>query len=421
MNSKVDDILLLIKNSEFNKSIEFLNVLIKEDNNNFDYYYLRGVSNLNLVKYNKAIEDFSSAINIKDNNFLAYHFRGICYFKLNNLDKADKDFNKLISIKSDFPEVYNNLGFILYAKGDNEKAIVNFTKSIALNKSYQQPVLALINALSYTENVRANNSKIIDSHNQINKINFYYSPTEYIKDENIKYFLKKTNDIIDKNLENLEFNSTQTYKRHKNELNCKRHKTIFNNHDAIPEYCFGCYKIQIEPDNVIDLIKLHILFDNIKLKNNNLRKCMIEFRANIPGKYKGLIYCDSLKESEFIQNQLIKLMDQNFNKKLLCKIKRGCTEFGMKYPKYDNLTSDAMIYKKEWKIYENSVDEKNPELLSKRIIKPSIKGTSLNDILIIRNWLAYARMIGDSSHKDISDKIFNSDFINKKLKLRINK
>ena len=76
MNSNVNDILLLIKNSEFNKSIEFLNVLIKEDNNNFDYYYLRGVSNLNCAR-NKAIEDFTSAINIKDNNFLAYHFRGM--------------------------------------------------------------------------------------------------------------------------------------------------------------------------------------------------------------------------------------------------------------------------------------------------------------------------------------------------------
>ena len=59
---------------------------------------------------------------------------------------------------------------------------------IELNKKYQQPILALINALSHTENVQVNNSKIIDSHNQINEINFDYSSTEYIKEENIKYF-----------------------------------------------------------------------------------------------------------------------------------------------------------------------------------------------------------------------------------------
>ena len=418
MGLNLNDILLLIKNRKFSESIKCLDKLIKEDKNNFDYYYLRGVSYLNLEEFTKAIENFSLTINIKDDNFLTYHFRGISYFKLNKLDKAYKDFNKLISIKSDFPEVYNNLGFLLYASGKNETAIVNFTKSIELNENYQQAISALINALSYTENVSINNSKIIDTHNQINKIKFYYSPTEFIKEQNIKEFFKKTNDIIDKNLKNLEFNKTQTYRRHKSELNCKRHKKIFNNYNAIPKYCFGCYKIQIEPDNVIDLIKLHILFDNINLKNNNLRKCMVEFRPNIPGRYKGLIYCKSLEESEYIQNQLIKLLDQNFNKKLLCKIKRGCTEFGMKYPKYNNLTSDAMTYKQEWNEYESLVDEKNPDLLFKRIIRPSIKGISLNDVLIIRNWLAYARMIGDVSYKDISDQFFNSNFIKNKLKLR---
>ena len=148
---------------------------------------------------------------------------------------------------------------------------------------------------------------------------------------------------------------------------------------------------------------------------------MIEFRPNIPGKYKGLIYCNSLEESEYIQNQLTKLLVQNFNKKLLIKIKRGCTEFGMKYPKYDNLTNNAMTYEQEWKKYENSVDEKNPNLLFKRIIRPSINGISLNDVLIIRNWLAYAIIIGDDSFKDISDQFYNSRFIEKKLKLRISK
>ena len=303
MNLNFKDILLLIRNDKFNEAIEHLDELIKIDKNNFDYYHLRGVSYLNLKKFTEAVKDFSSAINIKNDNFLTYHFRGICYLKLNNFDKAENDFNKLISIKSDFPEVYNNLGFLIYAKGQNEKAIVNFTKSIELKENYHQAISALINALSHTEDVKINNSKIIESHNKINKIKFHYSPTEYIKEENIKDFLKKTDDIIDKNLKGLEFNTTQTYRRNSNELNCKRHKKIFNNHDIIPEYCFGCYKVQIEPDNVIDLIKLYILFKNINLKNNNLRKCMIEFRPNISGRYKGLIYCDSLKDSEYIQNQ----------------------------------------------------------------------------------------------------------------------
>ena len=45
------------------------------------------------------------------------------------------------------------------------------------------------------------------------------------------------------------------------------------------------------------------------------------------------------------------------------------------------------------------------------------------DLLLVipRRWLVLSSaMFGDDSYKHISDKVFNSDFINKKLKLRIN-
>ena len=53
MSLNLNDILLLIKNKKFNKSIEHLDKLIKEDKNNFDYYYLIGVSYLNLKIINR--------------------------------------------------------------------------------------------------------------------------------------------------------------------------------------------------------------------------------------------------------------------------------------------------------------------------------------------------------------------------------
>ena len=419
MKKIFDGILVLIKNHKFNESIEQLNKLMNEDKNNFDYYYLKGISYLNLTEFNHAIENLSSAINIKDDNFITYHFRGISYLKVNKINEAKKDFNKLISLKSDFSEAYNNLGFVLFKTGENKEAIKNFTKSIKLNKNFKQAISSLIIALSYTENVETNNLEIISTHNKINEINFDYSSSRYLDNEDIKKKIQETNDLINKDLENLDFNMTQIYRRHASELNCKRHKKIFNTHGVIPEFCFGCYKVQIEPDNVIDLIKLYILFDNINLENKNLRKCMIEFRPNIKGKYKGLIYCNSLNESERVQNQLLEMIKINFNKKLPCKIKRGCTEFEIKYPKYDDLTNEAIKYDQEWKKYETLIDEKNPDLFFKKIIKPSIKGISLNDILIIRNWLAYAKIIGDESYKDASDQVFYSSFIEKKLKLRI--
>ena len=47
--------------------------------------------------------------------------------------------------------------------------------------------------------------------------------------------------------------------------------------------------------NVIDLIKLSFLFKNLKLENNNTRKCMVEIRNEISGNYKGYIYCEGIR------------------------------------------------------------------------------------------------------------------------------
>ena len=55
-------------------------------------------------------------------------------------------------------------------------------------------------------------------------------------------------------------------------LNCERHHKVFNAFKVIPKNCFGCYKVQANPKNVVDLIKLYLIFDRFDLKNNNNRK-----------------------------------------------------------------------------------------------------------------------------------------------------
>ena len=37
---------------------------------------------------------------------------------------------------------------------------------------------------------------------------------------------------------------------------CRRHMLVFEKLDVIPEYCFDCYKIFIEPRSVVELFKL---------------------------------------------------------------------------------------------------------------------------------------------------------------------
>ena len=75
----------------------------------------------------------------------------------------------------------------------------------------------------------------------------------------------------------------------------------------------------------MELFKLHIVFDNLNLKNNNTRKCMLELRANISGAYKGYIYCSSLNEAYEVQNQVDAILKKKIKASIVISVKRGCS------------------------------------------------------------------------------------------------
>ena len=156
----------------------------------------------------------------------------------------------------------------------------------------------------------------------------------------------------------------------------------------------------------MELFKLYFVFDNLNLKDNNTRKCMIELRENVSGMYKGYIYCRSLDEANSIENQLKKILSKTIVKNFLVKVKRGCTEFGMLYPEYKDIKKN-MKYDEKWRDKEKIVDEKLKDQ-SVKIVSSNFKnltGTTLRDVLIMYNWLSYAKKAGDLSYKKIFENI----------------
>ena len=383
MSQELSDVLLSIKNHKLQESIQVLDNIIKDNNK----------------------------------NYAAYHLRGICFYRLSKYENAKKDFNNAILLQPFFPEAYNNLGLLYFTINENQIAIENYLKSIDQNKNFKPAIFGLIKTLSYTENIPNYESIFISKHNEINKIKIEYHDNKFIDDQVVKKLISKSNEILEDNFQDLEYNYNQLYRRTKSDLDCYRHKKVFNTYNAIPKFCFSCFKVQIELENVIDLIKLYIIFDNINFKNNNTKKCLIETRPNIPERYKGLIYCSSIEEAEIIKKEMIKLTALNLNKNIKCITKKGCTEFGVKYPEYSNLSGDTMKYKTEWENFEDKIDKKYPDLTLNKNTNSTIKGISLDDIMIIRNWLAYADLIEDHTYKKISEKKFKSNFLEKKLKL----
>ena len=99
--------------------------------------------------------------------------------------------------------------------------------------------------------------KIADK--EISLLKLKHKEGEKIKTSQSLKFLCNQKNI--KNTKNEIFLTTNQIPRGGKEyLNCERAFDIFENYKVMPEYCFSCYKVQIDP-NVLDLIKLYFLFD----------------------------------------------------------------------------------------------------------------------------------------------------------------
>ena len=105
--------------------------------------------------------------------------------------------------------------------------------------------------------------------------------SKIIPNQKIAHLFKEFLSVLKKHDLNIQTDLSQIYRNNSMDLNCKRHKTIFNKFNIIPKFCFSCYKVQIEPRTILELIKLMVIFDRIKLDENNIRKCMIELRPDV--------------------------------------------------------------------------------------------------------------------------------------------
>ena len=154
----------------------------------------------------------------------------------------------------------------------------------------------------------------------------------------------------------------------------------------------------------------------MKLPNNNTRKCFTELRPGTTGTYKGLIYCSSTDEANKIFKNVQSILKKIIGPGIKLSIKRGCSEFSAIFPNYkiaDKKNTKKMIYNKNWKIKENLIDQSilKESKKRKKVFENSLSGISIADVLIMNNWLNYAKSINDDSYKKISEKIFYSHYI----------
>lgn len=193
---------------------------------------------------------------------------------------------------------------------------------------------------------------------------------------------------------------------------CARQKAVFNTFNAIPKYCFDCYKVSIAPRNVVELFKLQMIFEKIVLPLDNTRKCMVEERNNCSGTYTGLIYCRGIKEGNEVRKILRKVVSEDIAPQVSVTLKRGCSEFGHSHPEYARIDREGLImqYRKDWQIHEDFIDN---NFIYSPFVADVIAGTSdvnadglttytRGDVLRMQFWLRYAATIGDTSYLAIA-------------------
>ena len=399
----------------YRKTIELKPTFIQAYNN-------LGAALHKLGRLNEAAKNYKKAIIFNPDYHDNYFNLGITLLKLEKFEEAEINFRKAIELKPDNAEAYANLGVALKECGRLVEAIDIYSKTLRLNPNQSFAKINMIALLNDVLPNKKNTHPIIIASRNLQDLTNNFTLETGINNTELANFFQKCNKIIQDENKGLITNETQIYRSNLIDLGCTRHMQIFNEFNVIANACFNCFKIQIEPKNILEFFKLFFIFDKLELPKNNSKKCMIELRPKIPGTYKGLIYCSSIEETD----KVLEIISPIINKLTISKIrvKRGCSEYLDSFPNYKVTNKNNpkfMTYKNDWKKTEKLYDSRGSIRLKNK--DSSLNGILVLDVLVMNNWLNYAKKIGDKNYKNIDEKIIfkNDDYITKLLYKQLTK
>tara|TARA_B100000003_G_scaffold190135_1_gene187970 strand:- start:508 stop:1827 length:1320 start_codon:yes stop_codon:yes gene_type:complete len=415
------EIIKNLNNKNYLKALRGLKLISKNYSDENTILKLFAIIYFNLMEWENAIKYYKKILLFEKDKYKIYINIGVSYFKLGKINKSIDAFKNSIKDNPNIGLTYNNLGISYLEIGMFEKARIQFIYALKLNNNDFQAQSNLINTFNFKKPKDDNQHPLVKINNKINNLIKDNKINSEFNNNYVKILLEKSNEFIKEYKENLFLKETQIFRKNSENLNCGRHFKVFNEFNVIPKYCFGCYKIQINLKTVVDLIKLFLIFNKIKLKKNNIRKCIVELRDKIYGNYKGYIYCKGISEAESVKKEIHNMiLKENININEIT-LKHGCSEFYDSYPKFKKINfkgAQEMQYDDDWESFEKIIDSREPQRIEtdKKIWSKSLEDINLSDILIINNWISYAQITGDESYKNIYDKKINNNFVEDFLK-----
>tara|TARA_A100001015_G_scaffold299388_1_gene383383 strand:- start:62 stop:1138 length:1077 start_codon:yes stop_codon:yes gene_type:complete len=352
INSEIHKIISLYKNQNFKKALLEANLTrVKYQQLETSNFYLNLIGLINL-----ALKDWQNSILF---------------------------FNKAIQLNPKVLDPYYNLGIAYYDMGELIKSLEFFLK-VYENSKDKKSKFAIIKILSYINPIKHFDNTLININNKIQLIDSRINFSEKITDKFILDMINKCKSESEE-LDNFEFNEDQVYRRNEIDLNCERHKRIFNKFNTIPKFCFNCIKIVIFLDDPYDLIRLVLFFDQYENLFKFDRKCIIEKQNE---KFKAYIYFDSIELAKKVSKEITPIMEVLVGQKIKYEIKRGCSEYAVKYPDFKDINQN-MTYPKEWSVNEEKSDNDSFKdgVPITRNKQKSLSGLTLSDFLIFNKWL----------------------------------
>ena len=396
-------ILNLVKNKKYEEALNLLNDLTDKKDTQVFSNKIKGLIYLNQKDWGKSLIYYNN-IPKEKKNFEINNNIGIALFKLGRFSEASDKFKESIENKNEHIPAYENFCVTNKLLGNYEISIKFSLRALKLMPSNKKIINNLIDILNYFE-PKKNDYVILNINNQIKNLDLENNKNKFIKELEINKILNKSEEILRNNNLIINYPHTQIFKKNNINLNCERHLSIFTKYEIIPKFCFNCYKVQITVGKVLNLLKLYFYLSKLTLKENNIRKCIVELRNNVAGNYKGYIFCSSISEAEDIKKIITNDLNSTNIKIEKIEIKHGCTEYYEKFENYKNIKKDVTneIYKTEWTKMEKKFDEENFILQNnkERVFDETINLFNLPNFLIIKNWFIYAKIIGDTSYKDI--------------------
>lgn len=123
-----------VRDKKYQLAIDYLGELIKNEPENWEFYFERGAMYLNYLNQPKnSMKDFDQAIKLNPKEPLTYYNRGTAHLKQNDFKKAKKDFDLAIQGRPDYVDAYLNRGIALLNLKENDAALADFNRGIQLN------------------------------------------------------------------------------------------------------------------------------------------------------------------------------------------------------------------------------------------------------------------------------------------------